>query len=693
MATNANVWVWVGLTWTERVRLVLLNYGDRLTDVSIFGWRVDENGALTQTFDPSLLDEYRAKWPHLRFWLAFRNDGYASIFSALLASSTARTKLIADLGDVLTQYPWLHGIDIDLEQGGAASNAVPAEALFKQVADLAHGRGKKVSAALPALTSTGSVGGEDWVRYKQLGELMDHVSVMSYDFAWSGSAPGPVSPGFWLEEVYAWATSQITPSKISMGLPLYAYFWSIHDYPESWGASRRGISGTYYSAWQYFTGARAWSDSGSHHAIGWVTYRDSSSQSLWGFLDVYDWKEPDMWEESAGVVAGVFANRDYVVRYGLPAGVPQWSVADNSVRDSFIEYQMNAAPVIASNGDVVSPKKGYTFTTEMIQREPIAATIIDDYATSTQQLNAVYTQPTGAWAFQQVTSSYKQYRGAGTLRYANDFGKQSLYALARFQFATSGRFSINSQGITADLDNNGLLRLMRGTTVLKSMNVGEQRVGAAAQAGRCVLALRVRDGSARVYFSNAETNIPLRLEASTTPPGGTTEYVSTGTVWIDHCYLGDGIWYQPREAIEVEINGQKQVMGRIPRTGVTWDSQNRFRTNADVEERTTREAIISQDWIYEHWKDVPIITGVNTPVRVRPLDHDLWLGRVHVMDRDGASIVWFMDAQAVNHWRGRAMNDFGLSGVAMWQLSQEDLRMWETFEGAEYPAHTKRGDE
>ncbi|ALG28092.1 hypothetical protein AOZ07_03130 [Glutamicibacter halophytocola] len=688
-----NVWVWVGLSWTERIRMVLENYGDRLTDVSIFGWRVGANGALEQTFDPSLLDVYRARWPHLRFWLCFRNDGIGSIFTALRNDATARERLMSDLGDVIDTHPWLYGIDIDLEQGGAASNNVAAEALFKQVADLAHGRNMKASAALPALTSTGSVGGEDWVRYKQLGAMLDHVSIMSYDFAWSGSAPGPVSPGFWLEEVYNWASSQITPSKISMGLPLYAYFWSIHDYPESWGATRRGISGTYYSAWQYFSGSRAWSDSGSHYPIGWVAYRDSSSMSAWGFLDCYDWKEPTQWEDSNGVFSGIFANREYAVRYGLPAGVPQWSVADNSVGSSYVDYEFNAEPVIASNGDTVSPKVGYTLTAEIIQREPVAATIIDDYATSAQQLNAVYTQPSGAWTYQQVTSSYKQYRGTGTLRFGNDFGAQSLYAMARFQFATAGRFSVTSQGITAELSSTGELKLLRGSTALATKQLGAQVVGGAAQVGRCVLALRVRENSARVYFSNAETSIPMQLEVSTTPPGGPTEFSSTGTAWIDHSYLGDGWWYQPREAVEIVINGVSKVLGRIERTGVTWDDKNRFRPNADVEESATRETGVSLDWVYAHWKDLPITTGVNTTYRVRPLDHDLWLGRLMVLDRDGASIVYFTDATTITHWRGRAVLDWGLQGIALWSLGQEDMRLYESLEGGLLPANTKRLDE
>lgn len=695
---SEHVWAWVGLSWTERIRMALDNYGDRITDISIFGWRVNAEGTLTQSFDPVLLDVYREKWPHIRWWGCFRNmddlvDGPFAIFEALRNSATARNHLADEVQSKMFEaYPWLHGVDLDMESGGDFRSA-ESEEVFRVVANRAHSLGKKASGALPALTATGSVGGENWVRYEQLGEILDHMSIMSYDFAWSGSAPGPVSPGFWLEDVYDWASSQVDPAKISMGLPLYAYFWSIHNYPASWGATRRGVSGTYYSAWQYFTGARPWSDTGTHHPIGWICYRDESSQTLWGFLDVYDWKEPTQWVASEGVFSGVFANRNYAVRYGQPAGTPQWSIADNSVGSTYAEYLMRPDPVTASNGELVSPKRGYSLTMEVIQRDPVAATIIDDYATSQQQLNAIYTQPSGTWQFSQITESYKQYRGNGTLRFNHDFGTQRLYAMARFQFATAGRFSITSQGITADLTNTGQLRLMRGSTVLASKQVGAQRVGGAPQVGRCVLALRVRDGSARVYFSNAETTVPLQLEALTTPPGGPTEYGSTGTAWVDHVYLGDAWWYMPREALEVEINGQTEIFGRIERTGVTWNDKNQFRPNADVDEPETRETGISLDWVYTHWIDIPVNSGVETPIRVRILDHDLWLGRVHVLDRDGASIVYLTDATTITHWRSRAHFDWNLAGIAMWSLGQEDLRIWEAFEGGHLPASTRRLDE
>ncbi|WP_237090045.1 hypothetical protein [Nesterenkonia sp. PF2B19] len=174
---------------------------------------------------------------------------------------------------------------------------------------------------------------------------------------------------------------------------------------------------------------------------------------------------------------------------------------------------------------------------------------------------------------------------------------------------------------------------------------------------------------------------------------GVAEYDTTGQVWLDHSYLGDGWWYQPREAFEVEVNGSTELFGRLPREGVEWDDRNRFRPLEDVDEPETRagqEASISQDWVYEHWQGFPIATGEDTEVVVRPTDHDVWIGRLMVIDRDGASLVYFSDAQTIVRWRGRADHDWGLAGIALWTIGQEDVRLWEQLEGGGLPAETKR---
>ena len=195
---NEDVWCWVGhLGISDRIDMVLTHYGDRLTDVSIFGWYVSTDGSLTETLDPAVMDGYRERWPHIRWWAAFRNmdnpdEAPRAIFDALRGSAAARAALADAVEDVLSAYPWLHGVDIDLEQGGDGDPA-QSEAIFQAVADRAHLLGRTAACALPPLTASGSVGGEDWVRYAEIGAIVDHVEIIDIRLRLDGVRARPES--------------------------------------------------------------------------------------------------------------------------------------------------------------------------------------------------------------------------------------------------------------------------------------------------------------------------------------------------------------------------------------------------------------------------------------------------------------------------------------------------------------------
>lgn len=695
---SQRVWVWVGhMGLTDRIQQVLQDYGDRITDVSIFGWSVDRDGGLTQTFNPTQLDAYRDRWPHLRFWGAFRNmddpdDGPRVIFDALRDSASARSRLAGDVGAVFDQYPWLHGVDIDLESGGD-ERSEDSEAIFQAVADQAHALGRQCAAALPPLTSTGSVGGENWVRYAELGRIVDVVEIMSYDFSWSGSAPGPISPGFWMEDVYDWAASQIDPSRIFMGVPLYAYYWRLHDYPPNLGNPWRGLSGTYYSFWQQFTGYAPWYDDGSQPQAGWLAYRDPDGQSLWGLLHAYDWLQPDMHDASTGLTTDIFQGSRYAVRYGQPSGDPLWSVVDNTPGSSSADYTLTPRAVVDVDGDEAGPRDGFTLTLETFPRDAIAATIIDDYITG----GDIYDNR-GGWDDVEEREGYTVLKGSGVLEYDHDLQADfsGIYAQARGQFAQDGTFSVYAYGWTAEYRNtDGRLRLLRAGTVAESTYVRARAATTTPQASQIVLGLRVRESSARVHFGiSEEGRLPNVLESlSSSTPGGPVGYDSTARMHLDHLYLGDGWWYQPREAVEVTVGGESWTAGRISREGVSW-SGGMFKPDDDVDEWDTHapdqwQEYSLQDWGFEHWVGAPFALDSERSVQIVPVDHDAWLGRVFLFDRAGGFIAYCNDAQAVAHWRGRAEHDWNLAGVAMWSLGQEDVRLWDTIGGGELAAETK----
>ena len=691
---SGDVWVWVGLLWNDRVRGVLDAYGDRLTDVSIFGWEVNAAGHLTQTFNPDQLAPYRAKWPHIRWWACFMNHGVASVFTALQNDAGARATLRADLAGVLDARPWLHGVDVDLERGG--SNIAGAERLFGEIADTVHAKGRKVSAALPALTSTGSIGGEHWVRYRQLGALLDHVSVMSYDFAWAGSAPGPISPWSWMTEVYDWATSQIPPHKLSMGVPAYGRMWRLHDYPENLTTAYRGSSTATYP------GARLWldgtwvidhpTDPDPQPHLGWLAYRDPDDPAPWAWIHVYDaFDAQDYLPGSAsGLASATWGGRRYTTRYPLPVGSPLWSMADQSAPTAGARYRIATQQYRDRSGGWAGPKNGLALTIETLKRTPDSATIWDDDFRTPDNVTSAYYSRSGSWsqwsAGGDADRPYGQARvgaSGGTLDLGNDFGTRALHAQARFQLPASGRAGVHIGTVRADLDNGGVLRLTVGGSVIATANLAGPGISTTPGQGRAVVGLRVRGRHVRAYASLSENAVPLRLEADVPAAAitGTVGAWASGSAWFDHLRVGDGWWYQPQEAVRVEMGAWSWTVGRIARQGVTWDTAGRFRPVRDVEETSTRTRDISLDWDYDHVRDLPLAPGQSREVTIRPLDPGVWVGRVLIGDRNGFGILHYSDAPYLRWLADRARHTYDLAGIAIWSLGQEDSRLWEVLAG------------
>lgn len=691
---TAGAWVWVGLTWTSRVRMVLDQYGDRLTDVSIFGWRVNAAGQLTQIFNPALLDSYRAKWPHIRWWLCVMNDGVESIFTALRNDPAARAALATNLQGLIDTHPWCHGIDMDLERGGPLSNAAAAEALFTELATAVHARGKFINADLPGMNSiNGSVGGENWCRYAQLGQILDHACIMSYGMGWAGSAPGPVSPRDWLEAIYNYAATQIDPAKLSMGLPAYGFAWRIHDYPPfpTITSGYRASTATYY-------GARLWLDGTWIHDpapqphIPWLAYRDPYEHAPYALPHVYDWCEATDFNPGSaiGITSGEFNRRPYTTRFGRSVGQTLWSVADNTDANARAVYTLAPRQFRDRDGNWVGPNSGLTLTLEALKRPPVSALIWDDDYRTAGIVATSYYNRSGSWSQWPSSNpdrSYGQARvgaGGGTLNLNNDFGLKALHVQARLQLPAAGRAGVHVGSARAEISNTGQLRLMNGSTVIAQTTVDAPGISTTPGTGRVVIGLRVRYTHARLYYGTSDTNATLRLEG-TVPAGardGTVGLWSNKAAWFDHLRVGHGWWYEPREAFRVQIGTQTWTVGRIPRTDVTWStSKNVFKPNTDVEEVETRSRDIGLDWDFDHLPAVPITLGETRQVTIRPLDVGCWLGRVFLADSEGASILWYSDAEHTAYWADRAHHEWDLDGIALWSLGQEDLRLFERLKG------------
>jgi spore germination protein len=73
------------------------------------------------------------------------------------------------------------------------------------------------------------------IDYTVLGQLVDGITLMSYNWGYSYGAPAPVTSASLLKEFYEYAITLIPPEKIFTGIPIMGYDW---DLPYVVGISR-----------------------------------------------------------------------------------------------------------------------------------------------------------------------------------------------------------------------------------------------------------------------------------------------------------------------------------------------------------------------------------------------------------------------------------------------------------------------
>ena len=130
------------------------------------------------------------------------------------------------------------GFDLDLEGVDAADRPY----LTRFVAWLSsalHESGKLLTLAIPAKERDVTVGWAGAFDYAALGAEADLVTIMAYEYRGPFSGPGSVAPYDWVARVTAFATSQIAPEKVLLGLAFYGYDWNT----TSGGARALGFSG------------------------------------------------------------------------------------------------------------------------------------------------------------------------------------------------------------------------------------------------------------------------------------------------------------------------------------------------------------------------------------------------------------------------------------------------------------------
>jgi len=139
----------------------------------------------------------------------------------LLSSEKNRSKLIASLKQQVKENGY-DGVNIDFELMYPSDASLYTQ--FLKELKTALGDQTIVSAAVFARTAN-----DKWATpydYPQIGKIVDYLVVMSYDYSYPGSAPGPIAPLWWVENVAQYLKTIIPADKILLGMATYGYDWA-----------------------------------------------------------------------------------------------------------------------------------------------------------------------------------------------------------------------------------------------------------------------------------------------------------------------------------------------------------------------------------------------------------------------------------------------------------------------------------
>ena len=188
--------------------------------------------------------------------------------------------------------------------------------------------------------------------------------------------------------------------------------------------------------------------------------------------------------------------------------------------------------------------------------------------------------------------------------------------------------------------------------------------------------MRKRGNRVRVYSGSSYT---LRFTATVSATSGYAGIQADNEIVCDLLRAGDAWAYEPYECFDVVYpDGVRTSFGRIARSDVTWDEEFQiFTVNSDVDEGSTRSEDISLDYDFFHSHLLEISCGNDYTAKVIPRDINVWTARLFLGDADGFSILYYQDVDSLVYWANEAAYRWGLRGIAIWSLGQEDMRLWE----------------
>lgn len=148
-------------------------------------------------------------------------------------------ELSDEIASAVARYN-LDGINVDIENVTHTERDKYTE-LVKQLRNKLPSD-KEVSVAVAANPNGWNTGWHGSYDYKSLGEIADHLFIMSYDEHYQGGSAGPVASLSFVEKSIQYALKQQVPSsKIVLGIPFFGRLWAADGSTKGLGVSNNKV--------------------------------------------------------------------------------------------------------------------------------------------------------------------------------------------------------------------------------------------------------------------------------------------------------------------------------------------------------------------------------------------------------------------------------------------------------------------
>ena len=211
---------------------VLAETASYLTEISVFSYGFTETGSLIyprEDGERHILSAANSQgvMPVLVLTPLDEEGRFNSnLISVLVRNVGIQQRLIRELLGVVQEKAY-GGINVDFEYV-LAEDGDNFVNFVERLHTVMSVFGIRVTVALAPKTSRDQKGVlYEGIDYRALGELVDGVFLMTYEWGYTYGPPMAVAPLNMVRRVVEYAVSEISPSKIMLGIPNYGYDWPL----------------------------------------------------------------------------------------------------------------------------------------------------------------------------------------------------------------------------------------------------------------------------------------------------------------------------------------------------------------------------------------------------------------------------------------------------------------------------------